>query len=168
MNIREWFDALILREKLILVAGSLSLLLILLYSTLWQPLGSRVEALRSTVNTQKQQIAWMRNAVGEIQLLRQQVGLNLVNEGEEYSSLLTHVDQSAKALSMRSVITQVEPTSDNEVRVRLENAYFNTMVEWLVLLHEEGVVVGSVSLSSSGENGRVNGLVKLRKPAGGA
>ncbi|MES9855579.1 MAG: type II secretion system protein M [Sedimenticola sp.] len=167
MNIREWFDALVLREKLMLVVSTLFLLLMLLYSTVWRPLGTKVETLQSTVGTQKEQVAWMKNAVKELQQLRQQQGSPSTGEGENYPSLLTHVDQSAKRSEMSSAITQVEPTSDSEVQVRLESAHFNTMMEWLILLNEEGVVVDSVSLASADGNGRVNGQVKLRKRGGG-
>lgn len=159
---KEWWDALATRERLILIAGSALLVLILLWALVWQPLVGSVRERETEVAAQRENLRWMQTAAAELQQLRGSGAQAAAGLGGR--SLLGVADQSARSAGLGGGLKRIEPEGD-AVRVRLEGVPFDTVVAWLDgLAREAGVIAGSVTIERAGAPGLVN--VRLTLQAG--
>lgn len=152
---KEWWDGLATRERLILLGGGAVLVLVLLWALLWQPLASSVREQQAEVAAQRENLRWMQNAAAELQQLRGsgvQAGAGLAGR-----SLLAVADQSARSAGLGNGLKRIEPESGNAVRVRLEGVAFDAVVVWLDgLAREAGVLATTIAVERAGAPGLVN------------
>lgn len=161
---REWWDALATRERLILIAGSALLTLILLWALLWQPLVGSVRELESEVATQRDNLRWMQQSAAELQQLRGSGALAAAGLGGR--SLLAVADQSARSAGLGNGLKRIEPEGADAVRVRLEGVSFDAMVGWLDgLSREAGVFASSIAIERGAALGQVNVRLTLQAAA---
>lgn len=160
---REWWDALGTRERLMLMAGAAALLLVLLWALAWQPLVSEVRRLEDEVAAQRENLRWMQTAAAELQQLRGAGGAAAAGLGGR--SLLAVADQTARSAGLGNGLKRIEPDGADAVRVRLEGVPFDTVVVWLdSLAREAGVTANSVTVERTEAPGMVN--VRLTLQAG--
>ena len=151
---KAWLSRLEPRQRQIVIAGAVTLAGLLLWLLAIQPLFDRLAMLEQTVAAQKETLRWMQEAAIEIQQLRAQ-GNRTGDLGGR--SLLSVVDQSARAAGLGQGIRRVEPDGESRVRVRMEGVAFDTLMRWLAELHRRyGVRVTSVSIDRESSPGRVN------------
>lgn len=159
---REWWDALATRERLILGAGAALTALLLLWALLWQPLVSEVRRMETEVAAQRENLRWMQAAAAELQQLR---GSGAPAAGLAGRSLLGVADQSARSAGLGTGLKRIEPDGADAVRVRLEGVSFDTVVLWLDgLARQSGVTANSVTVERTEAPGLVN--VRLTLQAG--
>ena len=162
MKIRDWFEGLEPRERLLVSAGAVFLVLFFVYVLLWAPFAERHARLRETVERQQADLAWMRGAAAQVQALRRSVPGG--GRGLGGRSLLSVVDQSARAGGLGSGIKRIEPDGSRGVKIWLENVSFDQMILWLGKLSRQyQVEVASVSIEPRGP-GRVNARLSLLDP----
>ena len=78
-------------------------------------------------------------------------------------SLVALVDTGSKEAGL--TVSGTDPVGPNQLRIRLENAPFDTLVGWLVRLQQsQGVAVQNASIERSGAPGQVNATLTLAKP----
>jgi len=63
---KDWFDNLQPRERMIVMVGGAITLLILLWALIWNPITTRTAELRDEVNTDRELLAWMQDASARI------------------------------------------------------------------------------------------------------
>lgn len=160
---KEWWDGLGTRERLILIAGVAVVVPLLLWALLWRPLVGGVERLEADVATQREQLRWMQNAAAEIDQLR---GSGAQAAGLGGRSLLAVVDQSARGAGLGSGLKRIEPESADAVRVRLEGVSFDAVVTWLDELSRQfGVYASLVSIEREPVPGQVSVRLTLHAAA---
>jgi general secretion pathway protein M len=158
---KEWWDGLGTRERLILAAGALIVVPLLLWALLWRPLVGGVERLEQDVESQREGLRWMQNAAAEINQLRGSGSQAAAGLGGR--SLLAVVDQSARSAGLGNGLKRVEPESADAVRVRLEGVSFDAMVTWLdELARQFGVFASLVSVERETTPGQVSVRLTLR------
>jgi general secretion pathway protein M len=151
---KEWWDGLGTRERLILAAGALLTVPLLLWALLWRPLVGGVGRLEQEVDAQREQLRWMQDAAAEINQLRGS-GTQAVGLGGR--SLLAVVDQSARGAGLGNGLKRIEPESADAVRVRLEGVGFDAVVTWLdELARTFGVYASLVSIEREPTAGQVS------------
>lgn len=151
---KDWWDGLGTRERLILAAGALIVVPLLLWALLWRPLVGGVERLERDVEAQREQLRWMQNAAAEINQLR---GSGAQAAGLGGRSLLAVVDQSARGAGLGSGLKRIEPESADAVRVRLEGVSFDAVVTWLDELSRQfGVYASLVSIERETTPGQIS------------
>lgn len=161
---REWFENLQPRERLILVLGTAVGVLVLLYAGVWYPLQRDLERLERSVAEQSQNVAWLRTAAQEVRQLRSSSSRRRVSS----APLLTLVEQSARQAGLGSTLSRVEPQGGSQARVWLEAAPFDAMVIWLGQLRSaQGVTVESVVLDPQKDRGLVNARLVLERGGAG-
>lgn len=161
---KEWWDGLAARERLILIGGGAVLVLVLLWALLWQPLVGRVGEMESEVATQRENLRWMQNAAAELQQLRGSGAQSAAGLGGR--SLLAVADQSARSAGLGNGLKRIEPESGNAVRVRLEGVAFDDVVVWLEgLAREAGVLATSIAIERANAPGLVNVRLTLAPSA---
>lgn len=161
---KEWWDGLAARERLILAGGGVLLVLALLWALLWQPLVSGVRELESEVAAQRENLRWMQNAAAELQQLRGRGARAAA--GLAGRSLLAVADQSARSAGLGSGLKRIEPDNGNAVRVRLEGVAFDDVVVWLDgLAREAGVLATTIAIERANAPGQVNVRLTLAASA---
>ncbi len=158
---REWFESLGTRERLLLAVGVAAAIPLLLWALLWQPLVSGVRALESEVQAQRETVQWMQQAAVELRAL-QGSGVQAA-AGLGGRSLLAVVDQSARSAGLGTGLKRIEPDSADSVRVRLEAVSFDTALGWLdQLTRQYGVTPTTVSIEREASPGQVNMRLTLQ------
>jgi general secretion pathway protein M len=160
---KEWWDGLAARERLMLAGGAVALVLVLLWALLWQPLVDRVGEMETEVAAQRENLRWMQNAAAELQQLRGSGAQ--ATAGLAGRSLLAVADQTARGAGLGNGLKRIEPESGDAVRVRLEGVAFDDVVVWLDgLAREAGVLATSIAIERGSAPGQVN--VRLTLAAG--
>ncbi len=151
---KAWWAARAPREQMILGAGGIVAVIILVWLLAWEPLASEASALKTSISAQQDDLAWMREAAGEVIALRSQGGATVA--GLQGRSLLAVVDQSARQAGLGSALKRVEPEGSAKVRVRFESVSFDQLILWLNQINTQfGVSAEQVSIEPENESGRV-------------
>ncbi|NQX90417.1 MAG: type II secretion system protein M [Halioglobus sp.] len=153
---KAWFAGLQQREQLSLLVLALAVFLYLFYSLVWSPLDSR----RDELKVQNGVIADSRVRVDAMvsQLLELREGGAGARGARR--NLTSEINESTGRFQLP--VMRLQPNSRGEIQVRLENAPFDKVVQWL---HEmefnKGLLVREVSLTQTGTDGLVNATVRV-------
>ncbi len=158
---KEWFNTLAPRERLMVSLAAVVVVLALLYAAAWSPLSSSVTRLQQSVEDRQSLKQWMQRSAAEVTQLR-----HGATAGADHRSLLAVVDQTSKQSQLAPAVKRIEPDGQELVRVSLEQASFDEMVNWLGgLQHNFGVSVADVSIDRQSDSGRVNVRLTLKRSA---
>ena len=158
---KQWFDNLESRERLLVVSGAAVLVIFLVFVLVLQPLRSSYNSLKDTVSGQRETAQWMQQSAHQVQQLRRAGGT--AGKGLGGRSLLAVADSTARAGGLGPFLKRVEPEGRNGVRLWLEGASFDDLVKWLgILSTSHGVDVDNVSLERTESAGRVNARLTLQ------
>jgi general secretion pathway protein M len=151
------------RERFLLIAAGVLLVLFLLYLLAWKPLQQRTERLRVTVHEQQALEQWMTAAAQEARRLR---AVQPATQRAERQSLLALTDRTAREAGLGPAIRRVEPEGSDRARIVLEQVAFDDLATWLeqlVVRHQ--IVIDSVTVDNRNEPGLVNARLVLQAPA---
>lgn len=158
---KEKWQQLSSRERRLVVIMAAVLLASLFYFGLWQPLQEGIEQKRLRVRAQQATLQQMRVQAAEVKRL--QAGTRGAARVRNSSSLLVVIERSAQQKRLKQHLHKVQPEGTSGVRVWIDNAPFDTLVEWLALLaSQNGVQVSEISVERQKDPGRVNGRVLLQ------
>jgi len=158
---RAWFYSLEARERMMVSAGAVLLVLFLLYVLVWSPIHSGYDALRNTVGEQRSTAVWMQESAQTLEVLKRNSGKTAQGLGGK--SLLSVADSTARASGLGPALKRVEPEGSDSVRVWLDGAPFDVLVKWLGSLSTiHGVSAASATLERSTATGRVNARLTLQ------
>lgn len=161
---KVWFNNLNQREQRIVLVGAVALIIMLFYGVVWDPLTSNVSRLEADTQAGSKTLAWMEQSSAEVKRLRGTGGQAQAQRGGE--SLLTLVDRTAKESRLASALQRVQPEKEGEVRIWLDGAAFDDMMQWLAQIEKQhGVVVKSAVVESTGASGRVSARLELLESA---
>jgi len=159
--IRSWWEGLQARERRVVAIGAGVLGLMLGWALLWYPLQHARADLATRVAHQHDDLAWMRQALAEVKTLRAQ-GAH-ARADRQGKSLLALADVSARGAGLTGALKRVEPAGSDSVRVNLEIADFDALVNWLdALARDYGVQVTDFSADKIEGIGLVNARVTLQ------
>lgn len=158
----QWLNTLQRRERNIVVAGSIALLVILFYLLIWEPITANYEQQKQTLEYQRQQYAWMKNATAEISSLKAAGGsLAARSKNQSISSL---ADRSAQVTGVKSFINKIEQ-SKTGVKVVLTSANFDLVINWLSDMENKyAIICTQIKVDRSKEAGAVDVNVTLERP----
>lgn len=147
---KEWFAQLNQREQMSLLVLGLILALYLLYLFIWAPLVDQREQLalqNSAIAASQVRVDAM---VSQLLQLRES-GVKTGNR----RNLTSVINESTSRLQLP--VMRLQPNSRGEIQVRLENAAFDVVLQWLYEMeHKEQMLVREVSLTQSSSAGLVN------------
>ena len=105
-------------------------------------------------------LAWMQSNESEARKLQAQPTTSTNTSGQSLLSLATQHAQSNN-LSFK----RFEPFAEGGLRVWLDNASFNSLLQWLTTLQQKnGVLVKQVSIDRATQTGRVSAKLELVLP----
>lgn len=159
---KAWWIGLAQREQRMIASAVGFLVLFLLYAAVWSPLQNSRAQLSEQAEQQRATLQWMQQTVAEIRQLSAGGSGRRPTTGQ---SLLGLIDQSARAQRLAEAVKRVQPDGAHSVRVWLENAAFDDVMQWLGLLEKQnGVVVEALNVERGEQEGRVNARLTLEGP----
>jgi general secretion pathway protein M len=161
-SLKQWFEGLQPRERVIILAGSILVLLVAIYILALAPFYKAVGSRAERVAQKEADLAWMRSAAGELQALSASQPVQAANTGE---SLVVLIDRAARECGLASALTGQTPSGDSGIRVRLEAAEFDKLMVCLGTLQQvHAVTIESATIDRAAQPGLVNASLVLTRP----
>lgn len=158
----DWFNTLQARERYLVVGAGVVMVLVLLYSFVWDPVFKKTAQLEKSVAAKQSQIQWMQNAGAEVQALKRSGGVTV----NTTTSLISAVESSARKSGMRDSVTRMEPQGTGKITVELKEADFDRLMVWIGMLDKQfAAAVSQFSASPADAAGRVNARLILTREA---
>ena len=158
---KAWWDSLSLRERSLIGGGMALTLALLIYALAWQPFRAGYRRLHQSVTEQRADLAWMRQAAQEVRRLSGGAGSAAKTAGEG-QSLLTRVDQTARAAGFGPALKRIAPQGENQLSVQLEAVEFDKLIPWLgTLERNHQILIVNLSVDRTVTAGRVNARLVL-------
>ncbi len=158
---KEKWQQLSLREKRLVIFTSIIVLIALVYFMIWEPLQDGIQTSHVRIKAQNDTLIHMREQAAEARQLmatKRQAGANAGS-----SSLLVIIERTALEKNLKSRLQKVQPEGQDGVRVWVENASFDLLVEWLALLETKNTIyVSEIIIERQKEPGRINSRILLR------
>lgn len=160
---KAWWETLNTRERGLVAGGTALTLVLLLYVLVWEPFQTSGRRLRQNVAERRADLAWMRQATQEIKRLN---GAGIAQPTSDDRSLLTLVDQTARAAGLGTAMKRVAPQGDDKLSAQLDSVEFDKLIPWLrALEHDHRITIVSLSVDRTDTPGRVNARIVLgRRP----
>lgn len=150
---KTWWEGLSSRERLLVAGGATLTLVLLLYALAWQPFQASHRRLRQNVAEQRAELAAMRQMAQEIKQLSGSGSKPATTEGR---SLLTLVDQTARAAGLGAALKRVTPQGEDRLGVQFDAVEFDKLVTWLgALERDHRIVIVNLTVDRAAA-GRVN------------
>ena len=160
-SLQHWLDSLQSRERHLVVSGSITLIAILFYLLIWEPVFTKLEETRQSVDSQRQLLTWMQTSAHEIRNL-QASGASLSPQlaNQSVSSL---VSLSAQSNGVQDFISKLDSTKDG-VEIQLTNADFDRLTSWLNDLQTRyAIQPRKIIIEPQPDPGTVNARITLEK-----
>ena len=157
---KAWWQGLSHRERLLTAGGAMFTLALLLYALAWQPFQASHRRLRQSVAEQRVELAAMRQMAGEIKRLG---GSSVTTTAPvDDRSLLTLVDQTARAAGLGATLKRVSPQGENRLGVQFDAVEFDKLVPWLGQLERDHrIMIVNLSVDRAAA-GRVNARLTVQ------
>lgn len=156
---RDWFTGLAPRERIMVIVGAVAVVIGGFYMLIWEPLQI---GHRNAVDDVQRKQALVANA----QRVLPAPGADASAGRGPQQSLILLVTSSAASSGLNDAYKSSSPAGTGGLRVSMEQASFDDLVQWLgVLQREHGVRVTSGSITGRSDVGRVDAsLVVERQP----
>lgn len=159
----DWFRSLQKREQYILLAGAAFVVFAIAYTLVWEPLADGASNYRSDIERQRSLLA----EYARVRATRPAAAAATPRRPAASNQSLTLV--VANTLGAKGLSNAYKSSADagnDSLRVALEDASFDSVIEWLADLESQhGIEVQSGSFSERRESGRIDSsLVLSRAP----
>lgn len=161
-SLKQWFNGLQPRERTIILAGAVLVLLVAIYILALAPFYGAVNSRAARVSEKEADLAWMRSVAGELQALNASQPMRQAPSGE---SLVVLIDRAARECGLASALTGQTPNGESGIRVRLESAEFDKLMVCLGTLQQvHAVTIESATIDRTAQPGLVNASLVLTRP----
>ncbi|MBF0371172.1 MAG: type II secretion system protein M [Magnetococcales bacterium] len=166
--VQQYLSALSQRERLVLIGGGLALLLLGMVFLWWLPMLDEIEVREVILADRLETIQWMEQSAKEVKRLEKSVGKGdkkgQKKKKSKEGSLLTIANKTARNGGLGEVLKRVEPKGKNQVRLWFEEAPFDKIHAWLLILRDEyGIVVSSINIDLEDSPGQVRARLVLSR-----
>jgi general secretion pathway protein M len=158
----EWWQNCRPRERLILLAGAITVAAFVYYVALWQPAQQGVVDKQQRLAHLRDDAMWMEQAAEQYQKLSRDEASKPTGSANE--ALYALADRTARKAGLGDSIQGIAPESESQVRVKLRDADFDTLVTWLGRLRDDfRIHTPSVTIERTPASGRVNARLDLQR-----
>ena len=158
---RLWYNSLPHRDRMLVIATSVIVLIMLFYLIIWEPVHEGLNQQQQQYQSQKNIVLWMQEAAAEVQSLKRS-GAKTVTSSNQPVSLI--IEQSAKISGLKDNIGKLESSGKDGARTKLNGASFNQILIWLNTLEKRhGVTVSSASIERGDKIGTVNARLSFNR-----
>lgn len=157
--LREWFDKLAPRERWLVLAAGVVMLLALVYALGLRPLYASRARAAADVEQKRQLLADMDQVASRYGPQGAGSGPSVQGNGD---SLVVVIDRSTRDEGLGTYLKRNQPEGATGVRLRMENVPFDALAAWLATVQaKQGLGIVSATFDPAGEPGRVNSNLVL-------
>jgi general secretion pathway protein M len=154
-----WYEGLQPRERRVVLFGAVGLAVLLLVGGVLLPLQSAVSTALERRDSRSADLDWMRVNAPELRAAGNQIP---TDTGEPPVVL---VDRIGHETGLAESFRGTQPSGTTGVRVQLESAPFDTLVNWLATLEQRyGLAIESITIDRAAKPGAVNASVTFDQP----
>ncbi len=155
-KIKQQLDQLNDRERNMVYAALIALVIFVPYQFIWVPLADAVDQKQTRVEKQQRDLIWMQSKVDEVKRLSH---LGQRNTGSA-QSVYGVVERTARQKFKSGIRVQQE--GKRGIRVKIENTGFDDIMNWLdVLSHRHRVIIKELKVDTGKDSGRVQATILL-------
>lgn len=155
---KEWFLSREPRERLVLGAGAAIAIVVIAWALVWSPLVTATTRLEGSVESKSRLLTDVRRASATA------APASAGSRQSNTQSLVVLVDRTAQAHGLAGALTRTRPEGANGINITFQNASFDALIDWIVVLEREhGVSVERSTFNSTRDTGLVNGQLFLRR-----
>ncbi|MCL1147813.1 type II secretion system protein M [Shewanella marinintestina] len=148
-NFKAWWNGLVLREKQMVSACGVVLVIGILYWGVWTPIANSEDEAQRNLEGQQSTLNYVKQTANRIAGLKQSGSSNAFR-----GSLSAAVNQTAGAFGLE--ITRMQPQG-NKIQVWMDEVPFDTLLNYLnELVQNKGLSLESLDLAESDTPGYVN------------
>lgn len=163
MALKEKFAALSVRERMIVIGGGVLVLIVAVYMLALSPFYRAIDQRAERLDRKQADLSWMHTVAAELQA----AGAGPAAAAPTGESLVVLVDRTARESGLASALTGQTPTGAGGIRVRFENAAFDTLVTWMgQLVQRHGVHIDQATMDRGEKDGLVNASFVLNRAGG--
>lgn len=160
--LRSWFDTLAQRERIMVAIGACAVALALFYYAVWQPINTSLVHGRAQVSTEAKQTRWLLGLRAQARQLRAQNDQSRIKG--QAQSILAIIDSTSRSSGLADAVQRIQPDSNDEAVVTLDDAAFDTLLYWLHTLRRDYAIrVAALTVTRDSDNGRVQARLKLER-----
>jgi general secretion pathway protein M len=157
-KLQVWYAGLQQREQRVVAVGGVVVAVLILVLGVLLPLQSALSSAVKRNQTEREDLAWMQVNAPEIRA----AGNQLPADTGEAPVVL--VDRVGREAGLASALRGTQPNG-NGVRVQLEAAPFDTLINWLATLDERyGFAIESITVDRAARPGVVNASITFTQP----
>lgn len=159
--ITQRLDAMEKRERITVIAGSIAVVITLLYALIWEPVFTELQVQQQRHQDQRQLLAWMQDSSKQIKNLQSAGAASTARFKSQSTSSL--IDRSAQSMGIKSFIKK--QTSDKKgVKLDLENVSFDRVIAWLADMQKKyAILTTNIKIEKQDKPGAVDVHVTLER-----
>lgn len=163
MMIQEWFEQLAPRERVMVSACAVIVVLALLWIAIIQPIFVGGANLAERVAQKETQLANLQELASQVRPGQPTQRRTVQGRNE---SIVVIIDRTTRNRQLAAYLKRNQPEGNSGVRLRFEGAPFDTLVEWIGELQQSyGMTAVTANMDLAG-SGRVNCTLLLSRAAG--
>lgn len=144
------------REQMLLLAAALAVSVYLLWLVVFVPIQSKRDQLLAANTASTQALGKVQIMAAQIQQQRSQ------GNSADAGNISGVIDSSLRANGL--TMSGFQPGANGEVRVRLDRAPYDALMQWLYDMEfKQGISVSDLSLATTNDAGQVSVNLRLQK-----
>ena len=148
------------REKMIVLAALLVIVVIGFHSLVIEPYQMRIVELQEELEQQRADLEWMKSAVANMPSKTA-----APDTGKIDGTLANFVDQAVRSQGLSSKLKQMSPVGTDEIRMRYTAVDFNQLISFIAQVNASGLDVKDVRITPGEIPGIVDSnIVLMRRP----
>jgi len=148
-----------LRERLIVLAAMVVVVVIGAHALVIEPYLMRVVALHDEIEQQRTDLVWMKSAVA-----RMPTGVTSSSTATISGTLANFIDQAVRRQGLSEQLSQMSPMGADEIRMRYKAVDFNRLIGFIAEVNSNGLEVQDMRILASETPGVVDSHIVLMRP----
>ena len=148
-----------LREKLIVLAAMVVVIVIGVHALVIEPYQLRVAALLDEIEQQRTDLSWMKSAVARMPASGTASSTTVIS-----GTLANFIDQAVRRQGLSEQLSQMSPIGADEIRMRYKAVDFNRLIGFIAEINSNGLEVQDMRILPSDVPGIVDSHIVLMRP----
>ena len=147
-----------LREKALVAAGLLVVIVLGVHAFVIEPYQERVAALHQEIEQQNSDLVWMRSTAARLPAAG---ALKSVSNKAISGTLANFIDQVVRRQGLSEQLSQISPIGNDEIRMRYKAVDFNRLIDFIAQINNSGLEVRDIRILPADIPGIVDSNIVL-------
>ncbi len=154
----KWFEGLQQREQVMVSVAGAFVLVAIFYFAAWMPLQNSLEKARKGVTSKAELVTWMQEAANKVK----QAQRGGAGNRQDNRPLMQLLNTTGRQQGFN--FARIEPKSDSEVQLMLDEVKFDDFINWLGMLNNRYQIhVDQVTVNTINKPGYVKVNIRLMR-----